>query len=69
MDSKNEKSVSKLAKLPSFRPIKSENITKICMENVAGEQGLLTSKIFHANPSNFRKIQAAIKTHAAALGG
>ena len=38
------------------------------MENVAGEQGLLTSWY----PSNFRKIQAAkpaIKTHSATLGG
>ena len=39
------------------------------MENVAGEQGLLTSNIFHTNPLNFRKIQAAIKTHSVALGG
>ena len=38
------------------------------MENVAGEQGLLTSIIFHTNPSNFPKIQAAIKTHSAMLG-
>ena len=39
------------------------------MENVAGEQGLLTSNIFHTNPSNFPKIQAAINTHSAMLGG
>ena len=39
------------------------------MENVAGEQGLLTSNIFRTNPSNFRKIQAAIKTLSATLGG
>ena len=76
----NEKSVSKLAKLPSLRPLAlkgefllefelKKKITKICMENVAGEQGLLTSNIFHTNPSNFRKIQAAIKTHSATLGG
>ena len=38
------------------------------MGNVAGEQGLLTSNIFHTNPSNFPKIQAAIKTHCAMLG-
>ena len=35
------------------------------MENVAGEQGLLTSNFFHTNPSNFPKIKAAIKTHSA----
>ena len=39
------------------------------MENVAAEQGLLISNIFHTNPSNFRKIRAAKKTHSAALGG
>ena len=38
------------------------------MENVTGEQGLLTSNIIHTNPSNFPKIQAAIKTHSAMLG-
>ena len=30
-----------------------------------GEQGLLTSDIFFTHPSNFRKIQTAIKTHSA----
>ena len=39
------------------------------MENIAGEEGLLTSNVFHTNPSNFRKIQSAIKTHSATLGG
>ena len=85
MDSKNDKIVPKLAKLPSFRPLalKSEFLLKFeFLKNYkdlyekccwwawsAGEQGLLTSNIFHTNPSNFRKIQAAIKTHSAALGG
>ena len=36
--------------------------------NVAGEQGLLSSNIFHTNPSNFPKIQAATKSHSAVLG-
>ena len=31
------------------------------MESVAGKQGLLTRNIFHTNPSNFQKIEAAIK--------
>ena len=39
------------------------------MENVAGEQGLLTSNIFHKKRSNFPKIQAANKTQSAMLGG
>ena len=39
------------------------------MENVAGEKTLLTSNVFHTNPSNFPKIQAAIKTHSTMLGG
>ena len=38
------------------------------MENVAGEQGLLTSNIFDTNPLYFPKIQAVIKTHSAMLG-
>ena len=39
------------------------------MENVVGEQGLLTSNTFHTNPSNFRKIQTDIKTYSATFGG
>ena len=38
------------------------------MENVAGEQGLLTSNSFHTNPSNLPKLQAVINTHSAMLG-
>ena len=39
------------------------------MEDFAGEQSLLTSNIFHTNPSNFPKIQAAINTHSSMLVG
>ena len=46
-----------------------KKIQTFVWENVAGEQVLLTSNIFHANPSNFPKFQAAINTHSAMLGG
>ena len=39
------------------------------MENVTGEQGLLTSNFFHTNPSNFPKIRAAINTCSTMLEG
>ena len=62
MDDKNEMSVLKVAKLPSLRPLalkskfllQFEFLKKICMENVAGEQRLHTSNIFHTNPLNFQ---------------
>ena len=38
------------------------------MENVAGEQTLLISNVFHTYHLNFSKIQAAIKTHSIMLG-
>ena len=34
------------------------------MENIAGEQTLLTGNIFHTNLCNFLKIQTPIKTHS-----
>ena len=34
------------------------------MENIAGEQTLLTSHILHTNLCNFLKIQTAIKIHS-----
>ena len=46
-----------------------KKLQRFVWNNVAGEQGLLTSNIFHTNPSNFPKIQPAINTHSATLGG
>ena len=45
-----------------------EKLQRFVRKNVAGEQGFLTSAIFHTNPSNFSKIQAPIKIHSAMLG-
>ena len=34
------------------------------MENVAGEQGLLSNNFFHTNLLIFQKIQTVIKSHS-----
>ena len=38
------------------------------MENITGEQTLLTSNIFHTNLCNFKKIQTPIKIDYLMLG-
>ena len=38
------------------------------MENIAGEQSLLTSNIFHTNLCNFLKIETPIKIHSLMQG-
>ena len=39
-------------------------IKRICMENVAGEQGLALQQIFPYKSSYFSKIQTVIKSHS-----
>ena len=39
-------------------------IKKICMENVAGEQGLALQQLFPYKSSYFLKIQTVIKSHS-----
>ena len=77
MDGKNEKSVLKLAKLPSLRPLalKSEFLLEFeFLKNYKDLYGKCcwwarSAHQQYTNLSNVRKIQAAIKTHSAALGG
>ena len=63
MDDKNEK-----VRVES-PGVESPKIATFETSGIKREQGLLTSNIFHTNPSNFQKIKAAIKTDSATLGG
>ena len=61
---------SKMAKCQSplawrvgfYRSLNFWKTTKICVEDVAGGQGLPPNNISHTNPLNFPEIQTAIKT-------
>ena len=81
MDGKNEKSILKLAKLPSLRPLtlKSEFLLEFeVLKNYKDLYGKCCwrarydrsahQQYLHTNPSNFPKIQAVIKTHSTMLG-
>ena len=57
-----------IKKMRFYDGLNLKKIKKICMEKVAGEQGLALQQLFPDKSSYFLKIQTIIKSHSLMLG-